>query len=67
MITLFFLNMLVIFIIQNDVIYLLRIEEENQSHYVYIKHIERLLNLNSYTRKDKKKQFCTYCRTKCDL
>ena len=41
--------------IENEVIYLLRIEDKNQSHYVYIKHIERLLNFNSYTKKDNKK------------
>ena len=32
--------------ISNDIIYLLRIEQEDQSHYVYIKHIQRLLHLN---------------------
>jgi predicted component of type VI protein secretion system len=47
--------------IKNDVVYLLRIEVESQSHYVYIKNIARLLNLNSYTKPDNKKQFCPYC------
>ena len=47
--------------IKNDIIYLLRIEHEDQSHYVYIKHIQRLLNLNSYTKPDKHKEFCPYC------
>ena len=41
--------------IKNDVIYLLRIEDEEESHYVYIKHISRLLNLNSYTKPGDKK------------
>ena len=33
-----------------DLIYLLRIENEDHSHFVYIKHISRLLNLS--TQKD---------------
>ena len=48
--------------IKNDVIYLLRIEDEEESHYVYIKHISRLLNLNSYTKPGDKKEFCPYCQ-----
>ena len=34
--------------IKNDIIYLLRIQNEDMSHYVYIKHIAKLLNLNCY-------------------
>jgi hypothetical protein len=41
--------------IKNDIIYLLRIENEDKAHYIYIKHIQRLLNLNTYTKKDKKR------------
>jgi hypothetical protein len=33
----------------NDVIYLLRIENEEKSHYVYIKHLSRLMNFNHYS------------------
>ena len=47
--------------IKNDIIYLLRIQNETMSHYVYIKHIARLLNLNSYTKADETKEFCPYC------
>ena len=47
--------------IKNNIIYLLRIEYEDQSHYVYVKHIQRLLNLNSYTKPDVCKEFCPYC------
>jgi hypothetical protein len=56
--------------ISNDIIYLLRIEQEDQSHYVYIKHIQRLLHLN-YKSKVKKEiddkvvkcsnNFCPIC------
>ena len=46
---------------KNDIVYLLRLESEDQSHYIYIKHIERLLNLNNYTKPDQHKQFCPYC------
>ena len=34
--------------INNDIIYLLRIEDTTTSHYVYIKHISRLLNLSTH-------------------
>ena len=50
--------------IKNNIIYLLRIEYEDQSHYVYVKHIQRLLNLNSYTKPDVCKEFCPNCNTK---
>jgi hypothetical protein len=53
--------------IRNDIIYLLRIEQEEQSHYVYIKHIQRLLNLNSYTKPDKHKEFCPYCNKNVEV
>ena len=50
----------------NDRVYLLRIESEEQSHYVYIKTIERLFNLhNQMTDKDKK--FCPLCNGKIKL
>ena len=34
---------------RNNIIYLLRIEDDNKSHYVYIKHISRLMNLSNHT------------------
>ena len=34
--------------ILNDCVYLLRIEKQDQSHYIYIKKIERLLNLHTH-------------------
>ena len=44
----------------NDCIHLLRIEDEEQSHYVYIKHIDRLVNLH-HQLIDKDKRFCPIC------
>ena len=44
--------------IKNDIIYLLRISDDEKSHYIYIKHIARLLNLNSYRSN---KTLCPYC------
>ena len=32
----------------NDRIYLLRVENEEKTHYIYIKHIEKLLNENTH-------------------
>ena len=52
--------------VPNDRIYLLRIEHEDQSHYVYIKHIERLFNLHHHVT-DKDKKFCPYCNGKVKL
>ena len=49
--------------IQNDIIYLLRIEQEENSHYVYIKHIDRLLNIHTHVD-DKGKKFCPMCSKK---
>ena len=42
--------------------YLLRISDGEQSHYVYIKHISRLFNLEKYT--DERKCFCPFCNHK---
>ena len=44
--------------IKNDIIYLLRISDDEKSHYIYIKHIARLLNLNGHRTN---KTFCPYC------
>ena len=44
----------------NDCIYLLRIDDEEQSHYVYIKHIDRLVKLHHHLI-DKDKRFCPIC------
>ena len=49
--------------IRNDIVHLLRVESEggdSKSHYVYIKHIQRLLNLKCYSH-GKEKRFCPYC------
>ena len=47
--------------ILNDRIYLLKIDHEEQSHYIYIKHIERLLNTHKLTC-HKDKAFCPICQ-----
>ena len=50
-------------LISNDVICLLRVNYEEKSHYIYIKHIERLLNLH-HQLIDKDKRFCPMCNGK---
>ena len=45
--------------IMNDNVNLLRIENEEKSHYVYIKHIARLINLNAH--KSHHGCWCPYC------
>ena len=52
--------------IMNDCIYLLRIENQEQSHYVYIKHIDRLFNLHHHIQ-DKDKRFCPICTNKVNI
>ena len=47
----------------NDCIYLLRIEKEDKSHYIYIKQIESFLNLHTHSV-DKDKRYCPICHTK---
>ena len=47
--------------ILNDRIYLLKIDHKEQSHYIYIKHIERLLNTHKLTC-HKDKAFCPICQ-----
>ena len=44
----------------NDVIYLLRIDNEEKSHYLYIKHLSRLFNLSRHVS-IKKDCWCPYC------
>ena len=44
-------------------IYLLRIESEETSHYLYINNISRLLNLSNNST-DKDKQVCPFCNLK---
>ena len=51
--------------ITNDIIYLLRIEQDDKSHYIY-KHIERLFNLHS-SGDDKDKKLCPMCNGKIKL
>ncbi|NDB82316.1 MAG: hypothetical protein EB127_06190, partial [Alphaproteobacteria bacterium] len=46
--------------IGNDVIYLLRIGNEEKSHYVYIKHLSRLFNLNRHVS-NTEGCWCPYC------
>ena len=43
--------------------YLLRVDNEDASHYIYIKHIARFLNISSTGHKEamKDKRFCPYC------
>ena len=50
----------------NDIIYVLRIEEDGQSHYVYIKNIDRLLNTHKNTY-DTGKRVCPICQQKVKL
>jgi hypothetical protein len=42
------------------------LKTENQSHYVYIKHISRLLNLSTHAGDDKKR-FCPFCECKFNI
>ena len=51
--------------ILNDCIYLLRLEDEETSHYVYIKHLSRLININ-FNGKATGKNVCPYCEKTCD-
>ena len=48
---------------RDDVMYLLRVDNETHSHYIYIKHIARFLNMSSTGRKEAMtdKKFCPYC------
>ena len=46
-----------------DLIYLLRIENEERSHFVYIKHISRLLSMSTQ-KDDCNKRFCPFCQAK---
>lgn len=50
----------------NDIIYLLLIENEGKSHYVYIKHISRFLNLSKQVG-DNHKMFCPICQKSVDM
>ena len=44
----------------NDVMYLLRIDKDDKSHYIYIKHLQRFFNLNRIVS-NKDKSYCPYC------
>lgn len=44
----------------NNIIYLLRVEDEDRAHFIYIKHIDRLLNLHHFLE-NKYNRFCPYC------
>lgn len=52
--------------ILNDVIYLLRISNDDKEHYIYIKHIDRLMNIHTQ-RTDTNKRYCPICRGKIDF
>ena len=52
--------------ILNDCMYLLRVEEEDQAHYIYIKHIDRLFNLHHHVV-DKDKRSCPICTKKIHI
>ena len=49
-----------------DLIYLLRVDNEDKSHYLYIKNINHFVNLNKHCC-DKDKRFCPMCNNKVDL
>ena len=49
--------------IMNDLIYLLRVEDKDQSHDIYVKHIDRILNTHKLTC-HKNKAFCPICQQK---
>ena len=49
----------------NDVIYLLRIDNDEKSHYIHIKHLQRLFNLNRIVS-NKDKNYCPYCEKQCE-
>ena len=50
---------------KSDRIYLLRFENEEQSNYVYIKHIGRLFHIHTHSH-DTGKEFCPYCHGHVD-
>ena len=52
--------------ITNGIIYLLRIEEGEKNHYIYIKHISHLLNLATHIN-DKDKKICPMCNCKIPI
>jgi len=47
--------------IDTNLIYLLRVEQDNKSHYIYIKHIERLMRIHTQTCHQGKK-YCPICQ-----
>ena len=49
--------------ITNDIIYLLLVENEEKSHYIYIKNIDNLFNIHKCSV-DKDKRFCPMCNGK---
>ena len=49
--------------ITNDIIYLLLVENEEKSHYIYIKNIDNLFNIHNCSF-DKDKRFCPMCNCK---
>jgi hypothetical protein len=49
-----------------DLVYLLRVENDTHSHFVYIKHISKLLNLSTH-KDDCNKRFCPFCEAKVNF
>jgi len=47
----------------DDLIYLLRIEADSKSHYIYIKNIDHFFNLHTHTH-DTDERFCPICSKK---
>jgi hypothetical protein len=52
--------------LQTDIAYLLRIEDENKSHYVYIKNIDHFFNTHNQSI-DKDKRLCPVCCNKINF
>ena len=51
--------------VNNDAMYLLRIDKDEKSHYIYIKHLQRFFNLNRIVS-NKDKSYCPYCEKQCE-
>ena len=44
---------------------MLRIDNDEKSHYIYIKHLQRLFNLNRIVS-NTDKSYCPYCEKHCE-
>ena len=52
--------------VMKSCLYLLRVEKDDKSHYIYIKNIGRLLNLHTHVQ-DKNIMCCPYCEGKIPM